>query len=333
MMKFISIICIALAFAIHAKHALSGEAQVDGAPACEDLPRATNASLPLSDASDDWFQVYESAANVYSIVEPYHYQETISHLIVGQDLALLFDTGLGFVPIRPVVERITDLPVVVLNSHTHYDHVGGNSQFSSILAIDSEYTRANMAGFEHERLTADLGSNAFCKGPPAGFDPARFRTKPWKATRYVADGETIDLGGRTLQVLHVRGHTPDATALLDPENGLLFTGDSYYAGAIWLFVPETNLVDYAVSIERLTKLERSARYLLGGHNAARTDAGVVGSVKKAFQRLMSGNVSPAEEDEGRLLFTIDDVEFLTAKPVLEGRQGDPTKGGSGLDTW
>ena len=102
---------------------------------CEGHPGEENAKLPLSDASDDWFQVYEAANGVYSIVEPYQFEETISHLIVGEDRALLFDTGLGLLPIRPVVERVTSLPVSVLNSHTHYDHVGGNAESGNQLVF------------------------------------------------------------------------------------------------------------------------------------------------------------------------------------------------------
>ncbi|MBT7753304.1 MAG: hypothetical protein HN640_04500 [Gammaproteobacteria bacterium] len=48
-----------------------------------------------SSYSDGWFNVYKTHNNVYSIVEPYQYQETISHLIIGQNKALLFDTGIG----------------------------------------------------------------------------------------------------------------------------------------------------------------------------------------------------------------------------------------------
>jgi glyoxylase-like metal-dependent hydrolase (beta-lactamase superfamily II) len=316
-----------------AEQAITDQRSEAVAQACEGIPRPANARLPLSDASDDWFQVYETAANVYSIVEPYHYQETISHLIVGEDRALLFDTGMGFLPIRPVVERITSLPITVLNSHTHYDHVGGNSEFSEILAIDSDYTRANMAGFPNEKLSVDLDLDAFCKGTPAGFDRSTFRTRPWKSTRSIADGEFLDIGGRTLRVLHVPGHTPDATALLDAENGLLFTGDSYYDGAIWLFVPETSLADYERTIERLAEVGESVHYLLGAHNAARVDAPVLGAVKAAFGKLISGDLPPTDDDEGRLLFNIDGIEFLTAAPVLDGQRGATSRGGSGLDTW
>ena len=104
---------------------------------CDSIPRPENAKLSLSTASDDWYQVYESADGVYSIVEPFQIQEAVSHLIVGNERALLFDTGIGLLPIKPVVERITDLPGTVVKAHTHYEHVGGNWEFASVLAIDS----------------------------------------------------------------------------------------------------------------------------------------------------------------------------------------------------
>jgi len=47
----------------------------------------------------------------------------------------------------------------------------------------------------------------------------------------------IDLGGRSLEVLHVPGHAPDAIALRDEAHGLLFTGDTFYEGPIYVFSP------------------------------------------------------------------------------------------------
>lgn len=300
---------------------------------CEGLPRAANTALPLSGASDDWFQVYESAEGVYSIVEPNQFQETISHLILGDERAILFDTGLGLFPIRPVVERITDLPVTVLNSHTHFDHVGGNAEFASILAVDTEYTRANMAGFGNARIGEDFVAEAFCNGPPAGVDLTKMHTRAWQASEFVADGDILDLGGRRLEVLHVPGHTPDATALLDAENGLLFTGDSFYDAEIWLFAPETNLEEYDRAISRLAGIEEDVKYLFGAHVAARVDAGPLANVRDAFHKLRSGEFDVAPDSGGRLAFLIDDIEFVTSQPVLDGRQGNVANGGSGLDTW
>lgn len=300
---------------------------------CESIPRPANASLPLSDASDDWYQVYEAADGVYSIVEPFQLQETISHLIVGEDRALLFDTGIGLLPLMPVVKRITSRPVTVLNSHTHYDHVGSNWEFQKILAIDSSYTRANMAGFDNDRIAGDFLPEAFCMGIPEGVDLSTFYTKPWKATRYVEDGEVLDLGGRTLRILHVPGHTPDAVALLDAGNRLLFTGDTFYDASLWLFVQETNAKNYAASIARLAALESDVDYLLGAHNSARVDSGRLQKVASAFERLRTEDIPGEQDDYGRLRFEIDGVRILTSQPVLDGRQGDITNGGSGLDGW
>lgn len=300
---------------------------------CDSVPRPGNASLPLSMASDDWYQVYESAEGVYSIVEPLQIQETISHLIVGNERALLFDTGIGLVPLKPVVERITSLPVIVLNSHTHYDHVGGNWEFSSVLAIDSDYTRANMAGVDNSIIADDFVPEAFCQGAPAGVDIASFYTRPWKATGYIEDGETIDLGGREIEILHVPGHTPDAVALLDAGNRLLFTGDTWYDANLWLFARETNLVDYAASISRLANLENDVDFLFGAHNEARHASGKLAIVEDALQKLRSGDYAGENDAYGRLAFEIDGIRFLTSQQALDGKKGDISDGGSGLDRW
>ena len=63
---------------------------------------------------------------------------------------------MGLAPIRPVVEELTGLPVVVLNSHTHYDHMGGNAEFETILALDSDYGRHNAAGWDHDTVSGEL---------------------------------------------------------------------------------------------------------------------------------------------------------------------------------
>jgi len=310
-----------------------GDSAATFATTCAGLPRPENAALPASGASDDWFQVYVSADGVYSIVEPFQFQETISHLIVGKDRALLFDTGLGLMPIRPVVERITSLPVTVLNSHTHYDHVGGNHEFSSILAIDTPYTHANMAGFRHARIASDLVASAFCNGAPAGADTATAETQPWVASRVVADRETIDLGGRQLTLLRVPGHTPDSVALLDEANGLLFTGDTYYDAALWLFVPETSLDDYGRSIARLAAIESRVTYLLGAHNIARVNAGRLARVRAAFHKLRSDAFAGGSDSGDRVTVSVNDIVFITSRQALQGLQADTTRGGSGLDSW
>lgn len=300
---------------------------------CAELPRAANTALPRVKVSSHWFEVYRAAEGVFAIAEPFQFQEVISYLVVGRERALLFDTGLGLVPIRPVVEELTRLPVEVLNSHTHFDHVGGNAEFDAIAALDSPYTRANARGFPHAELAGEVAPDAFCRGAPKGADIAGYRTRPWKSTRSVADLDRIDLGGRVLEVLHVPGHTPDAVALLDRRSGLLWTGDTYYDGPIWLYVPETSLDEYERSIARLAGLAPALTKLLPAHNAASADPGRLAQALEAIRRVRAGGLKGTDESNNRVVFEFDGFSFLTSRPLLEGKTGDRTRGGSGLTTW
>src|SRR5262249_50672555 len=156
----------------------------------------------------------------------------------GTKQALLFDTGMGIADIRPVVGRLTSRPIVVLNSHTHDDHVGGNWQFEFVYGMDTEFTRKNAKG-SREDAQAEVAPSEICGELPKSFNPKTYATKPWKISRSITDGFRVNLGGRTVEVIATPGHTPDAISLLDRANGLLFTGDTYYPAAIWLFRPET----------------------------------------------------------------------------------------------
>ena len=93
---------------------------------CRPLPRPEYKSLQRILPDDPWFEVYKVVPGVFAIYEPHQAEEVISYLIVGNKQALLFDTGMGIGDIRRVTSKLTSRPVVVLNSHTHNDHVGGN---------------------------------------------------------------------------------------------------------------------------------------------------------------------------------------------------------------
>ena len=330
-MKKISIIAIIL-ISINA-HCEENAAIFDDSAYKHTCDTNFNDQFALSEYSNDWFQVYKTHQNVYSIVEPYQYQESISHLIIGKNKALLLDTGIGLFPIRPVVEQITDLPITVINSHTHFDHVGGNWEFSNILAINTSYTNANMAGFKHNRIAQDFTNNSFCIDPPINADLENIYTKQWEASEYIKDGDTIDLGDRIIEILQVPGHTPDSLALLDRKEKLLFTGDTYYDAELWLYVPETNIKNYQISIDRLAKIETQIDYIFGAHRTARVDTGILIKVKQALKKLTSDETLFDKNDINQLFISIDGIDFVTAAPVLKGKQADTSKGGSGYDTW
>ena len=298
---------------------------------CDLLPRPGHQALPRVDVPDDWFVVYRLGDGVFAICEPFQFQEVISYLILGSRSALLFDTGLGIGKINRVVNKLTNLPVTVLNSHTHFDHVGGNADFERILAMDTDYTRANARGFSHEAVQGEVEPAALCRGVHAGFDSAGYRTRPFTPTQFIKDGHSIDLGGRKLTVLHVPGHTPDAVALVDAAAGLLFTGDSFYEGTIWLYVPETDLAAFAVSVDRLAAMVPNLKKLHPAHNVALSTPEWLSRLKVAIAQVRSGQAKGVENANGQITLSFEGFEILTSRAAVAGRRGDPTRGGSGLD--
>src|SRR6202034_4907321 len=113
---------------------------------CRALPRAEFKTLQRVPTRDAWFEVYKPAPDVFAIYEPHQAEETIGYLIVGKQRALLFDTGMGISDVKKLTAELTKLPIVVLNSHTHDDHVGGNWQFDTIYGMDTDFTRQNARG-------------------------------------------------------------------------------------------------------------------------------------------------------------------------------------------
>ena len=232
---------------------------------CKELPRAEYKTLERVRVSDPWFEVYRVAPDTLAIYEPHQAEEVISYLLIGKEKTLLFDTGMGISDMRRVVQELTKVPVIVLNSHTHNDHVGDNWQFDTVYGMDTEFTRQNARGSVAD-AQEELGPGQICGELPAGFDHKGYRTKPWTISRYIHDRERIDLGERAIEVIATPGHTPDSICLLDEANGLLFTGDTFYPATIWLYRPETDFALYEASVRRLEGQQRRIKLLLGAHN-------------------------------------------------------------------
>jgi glyoxylase-like metal-dependent hydrolase (beta-lactamase superfamily II) len=283
---------------------------------CRALPRPEYKALPRVLESDPWFEVYKVAPGVFAIYEPHQAEEVISYLIVGHKQAVLFDTGMGIANIHRMTTQLTSRPVVVVNSHTHDDHVGGNWQFAFVYGMDTEFTRTNARG-SREDAQAEITPDQICGNLPKGFDARTYTTKPWKISRTIGDGFKINLGGRTLEILSVPGHTPDAIALLDRENGLLFTGDTYYPAPIWLFRPETDLDAYEASVKKLAALAPDLKLVLGAHNVPVADPGVLPRLVAAIQAVRAGKVPLQKSDGGKALYTTDGITFLL-KPEAAG---------------
>jgi glyoxylase-like metal-dependent hydrolase (beta-lactamase superfamily II) len=276
---------------------------------CKALPRSEYKSLERMQTSDPWFEVHKVAPNTFAIYEPHQSEEVISYLILGKDRSLLFDTGMGISDLRKLTGELTPLPIVVLNSHTHDDHVGDNWQFDTIYSMDTDFSHQNAKGSSAD-AQAEIALGEICGELPKSFDAATYRTKPWHISKYIHDGDKLDLGGRTIEVLCTPGHTPDAISLFDRANGLLFTGDTYYPAPIWLYRPETDLDAYTKSIQRLAALAPQVKTVLGAHNVPVAPPTVLSELVAAFSDLRSGKATCTPAGQGKRLCNVGNFSFL-----------------------
>jgi glyoxylase-like metal-dependent hydrolase (beta-lactamase superfamily II) len=211
-----------------------------------------------------------------------------SFLVAGRERAIAIDTGLGIAPFRPVCAELCDLPTTVVNSHYHADHVGGNFEFDEIAihalgapAIEREvpaWLLNEYMGYAQRMIAAArayreidreffhlLDIDAEPQPFPDDFSWRDWRITPSRATETLADGDTIDLGGRTLRVLHTPGHSPDSICLLDEKDGILIAGDTLATGPIYAHFPDSDIVAFAASAQRLAGLAPELRCVLVGH--------------------------------------------------------------------
>lgn len=275
------------------------------------------------DVASDWFKVYKVGKEVYAIAEPYNFQEVISYLIVGEEKALLFDTGMGIASIKSVVDEITDLPLSVINSHTHYDHIGGNHEFDRVIALKTDFTKRNAKnGYTHEQVAYEVKPDAICLERLPEFDTACYKIKPFKVMEYVwvSEVQSFLLGGRDIRVVKTPGHTPDAIALIDMDNMYLWTGDTFYEGPIYLFDEETDLQAYRKSIQRLAYYGREGiKKVFTSHNTPVAKPERLTELADAFENILSGISFPneLESDEQKVRYDFEHFSLIIRRELLE----------------
>jgi len=177
------------------------------------------------------------------------------YLMFGNDRALLEDTGVArreadatgekVIPTAPVVMDLISqwaarkhrppVPLVVIHSHAHGDHIAGDPQFQALPGV---------------QVIAPT---------PAAIQKATV------ITTWPAGIGRLDLGGRIVDVIPFPGHNEASIALYDRLTGILLTGDSLYPGL--LSVNQADLATFADSTQRLVAFvrEHPVAHVLGTH--------------------------------------------------------------------
>ena len=226
--------------------------------------------FPVVELPDQsWFRVYRLPGNVYALLEYRQSEQVISFLIPGETSALLWDTGLGIGDIRACAEALTDLPITVLNSHNHPDHIGGNAQFERVMCYhnDSAVERLTQ-GYTHEELEGFIIPEEIVE-PPADFPGDTFFIPGKAPTATVEDGQVIDIGNRKLEVMYTPGHDDSCITLVDAQNGLVFVGDTWYPGWLYAFDDDASMTDYLESMRKIENVirENDIQWVYCSHDA------------------------------------------------------------------
>lgn len=180
-----------------------------------------------------------------------NFEAPFLYLLFGRDKALLQDTGAGGIPIVGVVDGLinawlaekgrTSIPLVVMNSHAHGDHVGGNAAFAN-------RPNTTVVGTSLAQITQFFGF-----------------------TNWPGETRSYDLGDRIVDVVPIPGHQAVHTALYDHGAGILLTGDTVYPGRLYI----SNFAQYRASIDRLAAFTagKTVCHVLGTHIEMRAAAG------------------------------------------------------------
>ena len=281
------------------------------------LPRPGYASLTKVGLYGAWFEVYQLPHHTFAIYEPYQFQEAISYLVLGSERAALIDSGNGIGNIRDVVDELTDLPVTVLLTHEHSDHFGGAHGFDQVaLFNDPRALERVRAGVANDRARRSVTGEQVWRPLPEGVDPATFSIPGIEPKTLLEDGQIIDLGGRTLEVIHSPGHSPGSVCYLDRENRLLFTGDHFYPGPLYAFGATVNIDDYIDSNDDLAGRIGEYDYVLSGHNEPWIEAAVIPRVSEAFRTILNGEGEYSEDSERRR-YRFDGFDIIVRTELVE----------------
>ena len=162
------------------------------------------------------------------------YNESL-YLVEGNDRAVLIDAGTRVPGLDKIVAGITSKPVTMILTHGHGDHVGGVGPFPEVWIgpADEQMLRNSQRRYQGQ-------------------------------IKHLTDGETIDLGGRKLEVMFTPGHTLGSVTFFDKANHYGFSGDAFGSTNLLVFTYLSNVKASATKVEKYMR-DNDIRFLYPGH--------------------------------------------------------------------
>lgn len=180
-----------------------------------------------------------------------HLDQTLG-LVVGGERCLVVDTGGDEVhgaEFAAAIREITTVPWLVVLTHAHFDHHFGTKPFLPCPV------------WAHERCGAAMGTDratwaeTFHREHKHELAHRLLEAELVPPTQLLTDAVTLDLGGRTVTLLHPgRGHTDHDVAVHVPDVDVVFAGDLVEQGAPPSIGPDSHAGDWPRALDRLLAL-------------------------------------------------------------------------------
>ena len=212
------------------------------------------------------YYIEQIAPGAYKI---YERRDATMYLVCGRERACLIDTAYGLCDLKALIQELTDLPVTVVNTHGHIDHVLGNHWF-----YDNGNGRVRLNPADRPLYEEIVSDYAAMLNEPwvkktygefiRGIDPAAVR---FPRTEDIGDGDVIDLGDKKLEIIGIPGHTPGSVLLIDLDEGTCYAGDSIIEN-LWLFLEESQPMEIYLKALRRARdaLDRAGvKRIYNGH--------------------------------------------------------------------
>ncbi len=181
-------------------------------------------------------------------------------LLCGKDKAALVDTGMNTPDAGKMAEQLTDLPLILINTHADRDHISGNAGFEEFYMSPSEE--------ENYRQNGGKG-----------------RILP------VKEDDVIDLGDRPLRIIDNPGHTPGSIAILDEKYRVLIAGDSVQDDKIFMFGNFRNMDTYIDSLKKLSKYDGTYDEIYAMHGTIPLNPDIVGKLIDGATMIANGTAT------------------------------------------
>ncbi|MCD7918420.1 MAG: MBL fold metallo-hydrolase [Clostridiales bacterium] len=221
------------------------------------------------------------------------------YLVIGQERAALIDSGFGMVDtLRPLVEQLTEKPILCIVAHGHPDHVGGAAQFDEVYLNEADAPLL-ADSLSVERRVKDVFGRGDVSDEVRAYSETHMVGTQGLQYKPMAPGDVFDLGGVTLEVFAMPGHTLGSVALLNRKDNYALVSDGFSRRT----APEArvDLADYAAGLEQFQAAIREDTPLYWGHGVDPVDHAYLRDMCTACKEVVAGD-------------TAGDVESVSRRP-------------------